>query len=129
MLGATNPLASAAGTIRGDFGTYRFLVLPCPLHATLLGTNLSPSMTFSIFLLGIDMGRNICHGSDSVESAKKEIGMLFNLRPRQTASIGLGSADTLLSLVINSLALWFPEGKYQSSYFVRSNLLCSPFKR
>ncbi|POW20917.1 hypothetical protein PSHT_02984 [Puccinia striiformis] len=45
MLGATNPLASASGTIRGDFG--------------------------------IDMGRNICHGSDSVESAKKEIALWF----------------------------------------------------
>ncbi|XP_076467995.1 uncharacterized protein LOC143298876 [Babylonia areolata] len=45
MLGATNPLASAPGTIRGDF---------C-----------------------IDVGRNICHGSDSVESAKKEIGLWF----------------------------------------------------
>lgn len=37
MLGATNPLESAPGTIRGDFA--------------------------------IDVGRNICHGSDSVESA------------------------------------------------------------
>ncbi|MBW0518099.1 hypothetical protein O181_057814 [Austropuccinia psidii MF-1] len=45
MLGATNPLSSAAGTIRGDFG--------------------------------IDMGRNICHGSDSVESAQKEIALWF----------------------------------------------------
>ncbi|KAI3387873.1 hypothetical protein SNEBB_008664 [Seison nebaliae] len=45
MLGATNPLDSAPGTIRGDF---------C-----------------------IDVGRNICHGSDSVESAKKEIGLWF----------------------------------------------------
>ncbi|KAI8051667.1 nucleoside diphosphate kinase [Syncephalis plumigaleata] len=45
MLGATNPLASAPGTIRGDF---------C-----------------------IDMGRNLCHGSDSVESAEKEIGLWF----------------------------------------------------
>merc|ERR1712080_384007 len=39
MLGATNPLASSPGTIRGDYA--------------------------------IDVGRNICHGSDSVESAKK----------------------------------------------------------
>ena len=39
MLGQTNPLASAPGSIRGDF---------C-----------------------IDVGRNICHGSDSVESANK----------------------------------------------------------
>ena len=46
MLGATNPLASEPGTIRGDF---------C-----------------------IDVGRNICHGSDSVESAEKEIALWFN---------------------------------------------------
>jgi nucleoside-diphosphate kinase len=39
MLGETQPLKSAPGTIRGDF---------C-----------------------IDVGRNICHGSDSVESANK----------------------------------------------------------
>merc|ERR1712087_375580 len=45
MLGATNPLASSPGTIRGDF---------C-----------------------IDVGRNVCHGSDSVESAKKEIDLWF----------------------------------------------------
>jgi nucleoside-diphosphate kinase len=45
MLGATNPLDSAPGTIRGDFG--------------------------------IDVGRNICHGSDSVESAEKEIALWF----------------------------------------------------
>ena len=45
MLGATNPLESAPGTIRGDF---------C-----------------------IDVGRNICHGSDSVESAEREIALWF----------------------------------------------------
>lgn len=45
MLGATNPLDSAPGTIRGDF---------C-LHT----------------------GRNVCHGSDSVESAKREINHWF----------------------------------------------------
>ncbi|KAI1340919.1 nucleoside diphosphate kinase [Xylariaceae sp. FL0016] len=45
LLGATNPLASAPGTIRGDFA--------------------------------IDVGRNVCHGSDSVESAKHEIGLWF----------------------------------------------------
>lgn len=43
MLGATNPLASEPGTIRGDFS--------------------------------IDVGRNICHGSDSVESANREIAL------------------------------------------------------
>ena len=45
MLGATNPLESAPGTIRGDFA--------------------------------IDVGRNICHGSDSPESAEREIALWF----------------------------------------------------
>lgn len=45
ILGATNPLASAPGTIRGDYA--------------------------------IDMGRNVIHGSDSVETAQKEIGLWF----------------------------------------------------
>jgi len=45
MLGETNPLGSAPGTIRGDF---------CLIT-----------------------GRNICHGSDSVESADREIGLWF----------------------------------------------------
>ncbi|KAL7413485.1 putative nucleoside-diphosphate kinase [Mrakia frigida] len=45
MLGATNPLASAPGTIRGDYA--------------------------------LDMGRNVCHGSDSVENALKEIALWF----------------------------------------------------
>jgi nucleoside-diphosphate kinase len=47
MLGETQPLKSAPGTIRGDY---------C-----------------------IDTGRNICHGSDSVESAKREIGLWFKV--------------------------------------------------
>lgn len=45
MLGATKPLESEPGTIRGDFA--------------------------------IDVGKNICHGSDSVESAKREIELWF----------------------------------------------------
>ncbi|PGG96711.1 nucleoside diphosphate kinase [Helicocarpus griseus UAMH5409] len=45
ILGATNPLASSPGTIRGDYA--------------------------------IDVGRNVCHGSDSVESANKEIALWF----------------------------------------------------
>lgn len=45
ILGATNPLASQPGTIRGDYA--------------------------------IDVGRNVCHGSDGVESAKKEISLWF----------------------------------------------------
>jgi len=46
MLGATNPLESAPGTIRGDF---------C-----------------------VEVGRNICHGSDSVENAEREISLWFD---------------------------------------------------
>ncbi|KAJ7219087.1 nucleoside diphosphate kinase [Mycena pura] len=45
MLGATNPLQSPIGSIRGDY---------C-----------------------LAVGRNICHGSDSVESAEKEIKLWF----------------------------------------------------
>ncbi|KAG9318399.1 nucleoside diphosphate kinase [Chiua virens] len=45
MLGATNPLASQPGTIRGDYA--------------------------------LATGRNICHGSDSVENAEKEIKLWF----------------------------------------------------
>mmetsp|Transcript_88253 Transcript_88253/g.252336 ORF Transcript_88253/g.252336 Transcript_88253/m.252336 type:complete len:150 (+) Transcript_88253:664-1113(+) len=46
ILGETNPLASPAGTVRGDFG--------------------------------VDVGRNLCHGSDSAEAAEKEIAMWFS---------------------------------------------------
>jgi nucleoside-diphosphate kinase len=45
ILGETDPLACALGTIRGD--------------------------------LGVDIGRNICHASDSLKSAKKEIALWF----------------------------------------------------
>ncbi|KAG9288204.1 hypothetical protein G9A89_020510 [Geosiphon pyriformis] len=45
LLGETNPLSSAPGTIRGDF---------C-----------------------IDVGRNLCHGSDLPENAEKEIALWF----------------------------------------------------
>ncbi|KAJ7063109.1 nucleoside diphosphate kinase [Mycena amicta] len=45
MLGATDPLKSPIGSIRGDY---------C-----------------------LAVGRNICHGSDSVESAEKEIALWF----------------------------------------------------
>jgi len=45
MLGATNPLESAPGTIRGDY---------C-----------------------VEVERNICHGSDSVKNAEREIDLWF----------------------------------------------------
>ena len=45
MMGTTNPVEAAPGTIRGDFA--------------------------------LDIGENIVHGSDSVESAEREIGLFF----------------------------------------------------
>ena len=45
MMGATNPIKSVPGTIRGDLATM--------------------------------MGENIAHGSDSAESAEREIGIFF----------------------------------------------------
>lgn len=45
LMGATNPLEAAPGTIRGDFG--------------------------------LDVGRNVIHGADSVESATREIAIYF----------------------------------------------------
>lgn len=59
ILGATNPLASAPGTIRGDYA--------------------------------IDVGRNVCHGSDGVESAKKEIALWF--KPEEVISYKLAQND------------------------------------
>ena len=46
LIGSTNPVDAAPGTIRGDFG--------------------------------LDLGRNIIHGSDSVESANREIAIHFS---------------------------------------------------
>lgn len=46
MIGQTNPLQSAPGTIRGDYA--------------------------------IVTGKNVIHGSDSVENAKKEIALWFS---------------------------------------------------
>lgn len=46
MMGKTNPLEAAPGTIRGDFG--------------------------------VTVGKNIIHGSDSPESAEREISLFFD---------------------------------------------------
>lgn len=52
LIGATNPLTSAPGTIRGDFG--------------------------------VNIGRNIIHGSDAVETAQSEIALWF--KPEELVS-------------------------------------------
>ena len=49
LLGATNPLQSAPGTIRGDFGRD----------------------------WGLKVQQNLVHGSDSVESAERELAIWF----------------------------------------------------
>jgi len=46
IVGATNPVEAAPGTIRGDFG--------------------------------LDIGRNVVHASDSLESAEREISLFFD---------------------------------------------------
>jgi nucleoside-diphosphate kinase len=53
-MGATNPINSVPGTIRGD--------------------------------LGIDIGRNLVHGSDGPESAQREIALFF--KPSEILSYG-----------------------------------------
>lgn len=72
MLGATNPLASAPGTIRGDYA-----IDVGKLEQRLRIAERRDSN------VGIHVGRNICHGSDSVESAEREIALWF---PRGVAS-------------------------------------------
>jgi nucleoside-diphosphate kinase len=55
MIGATNPVDAAPGTIRGDYA--------------------------------LEMGENICHGSDAPESAEREIELYFT-----AAELGLARA-------------------------------------
>ena len=39
--------------------------------------NLLPSLLCRLLISSQDVGRNVCHGSDAVESAKKEIALWF----------------------------------------------------
>jgi nucleoside-diphosphate kinase len=52
VIGATNPLASEPGTIRGD--------------------------------LGVNIGRNLIHGSDAIETAQQEVALWF--KPEELAN-------------------------------------------
>ena len=36
-----------------------------------------PTIVFLVYLFYLQVGRNICHGSDSVDSANHEIGLWF----------------------------------------------------
>jgi nucleoside-diphosphate kinase len=75
MLGATKPSESACGTIRGDY---------CIEGASTKWTARDRNMTvLSLVSCRIPslhtplVGRNVCHGSDSVESANAEIALWF----------------------------------------------------
>lgn len=46
LIGATNPISAAPGSIRGDFG--------------------------------VSIGRNLIHGSDAIETARKEVALWFD---------------------------------------------------
>ena len=63
MLGETKPAASKPGTIRGD---YCIQVEDCIF-----------SMHIAFHYHDLKVGRNICHGSDAVESAEHEIKLWF----------------------------------------------------
>ncbi len=75
-MGATNPAAAEAGTIRGD--------------------------------LAVEVGRNLIHGSDSLESARREIELFFDERrhsklPARPGPLGVrGSGLSGPSLVIET---------------------------
>ena len=70
MLGETNPADSLPGTIRGDFA----------VQVIFLDNECQISFTHH----SIKVGRNICHGSDAVESANNEIALWF--KPEELVS-------------------------------------------
>lgn len=72
MLGETDPAKSLPGTIRGDF---------C-IHVGISNSFLckNPHFLFTycpVGVVGLQVGRNVIHGSDSVSSAEKEIQLWF----------------------------------------------------
>ena len=70
MLGETQPLASKPGKWMGSFSSVRVLLV-IQTHIVFLKKG-SIRGDFSI-----DLGRNICHGSDSPEAAEAELKMWF----------------------------------------------------
>lgn len=96
LLGATNPLASAPGTIRGDFAIVSSFCLILSsgccsqLQQPLSSIGFQNSITNNPFS-SQDVGRNVCHGSDAVESAQKEIALWF--KPEELQSWKQASHD------------------------------------
>ena len=91
MLGETNPAASKPGTIRGD---YCIQVEDCIY-----------SMPIA-FYHDLKVGRNICHGSDAVESAEHEIKLWF--RQVHCSSSLLAAFFTFFSFRDEDICNWTP---------------------
>jgi nucleoside-diphosphate kinase len=75
ILGETNPSDSTPGSIRGDYCASCMPQLQPRVHPHLLQS--SSAMRTLCCCAGIEVGRNICHGSDAVESAEAEIALWF----------------------------------------------------
>lgn len=88
ILGATNPLDSAPGTPR--FAKIRVYELHTDLDPSRIGTIRGD------FALAV--GRNVCHGSDSVENAAKEINLYVLLSQTN---------DKKKTLMMNCFRRWF----------------------
>ena len=78
LLGETNPANSAPGTIRGDFavdiGRCVLLIVSSAFDSC---AHLHPFEQRMRLIGGILSRRNVCHGSDAVDSAQREIGLWF----------------------------------------------------
>ncbi|UYV71608.1 awd [Cordylochernes scorpioides] len=84
MIGATNPIESKPGTIRGD------LCIQVGRHAPFIPLLILPCYYRMLYQRSV-CSRNIIHGSDSLPSAEKEIALWFgekelaNWTPAQSA--------------------------------------------
>jgi len=79
LLGATNPLASAPGTIRGDFAIVSCVpIIAHFFRPTVIVILVGVRSIGILIFVSQDVGRNVCHGSDAVDSAKKEIDLWFS---------------------------------------------------
>ena len=93
ILGATKPSESAPGTVRGECAPRppaplrppapRRGVCARPRRRVAPSDSAAPSTTAIDGAAAgpgdyaVDVGRNVCHGSDGVETAKREIGLWF----------------------------------------------------
>ena len=69
LMGSTNPDEAKEGTIRKEFGTGVSCLFVCLTNVLFCNT---------FFVLCEDIERNAVHGSDSAESAKRELSFFFS---------------------------------------------------